>query len=426
VLIEEKTIMITQENDFLINDTELFELVQHIQPEKSRLAILPGQQPAVPTGVLQDYEKLTEEKHDSLEAIVRGLAAPVRLMRLHYTIADETISRQVIAWPGASDNVITLAGNGTNWRASTNSEFGVRTLIKEVLAAGSDLRRDPICLALSSFSLLVFLGILEQLRYARLYSNLVNQAPVTLFAASHLLERMHQSIVEDFRWPLAMFEKVLPVKMMENVKLEDVNEGLKELVKLELVEVCDDKGLVFELSEAGNLIADGVLHEVSKAALCVSQYRSDGVLGHDAILLVRSFFYLFLFEMAGPTGVLATLDDEGADLFLAKTMEIPDDETVNAAKPMAGVPIEQPVDFIRKPDVQPQETLATAKPGKFCRKCGKPIQADALFCPNCGEVVSGKKPSVKAQVPGSADVCPQCGKPIRPGAKFCRNCGKAL
>ncbi len=59
---------------------------------------------------------------------------------------------------------------------------------------------------------------------------------------------MHESIKEDFRWPLAMFEKVLPVKIMEAIKMEDITEGLKELIKLDLVEVCDEKGNVYELS----------------------------------------------------------------------------------------------------------------------------------------------------------------------------------
>jgi predicted RNA-binding Zn-ribbon protein involved in translation (DUF1610 family) len=438
--------MIIQENDFLINDGEIFELAQHIQPERSRLAVLPGKEPAAPSGVLQDYEKMPEEIRENLDAIIRGLAYPVRLMRLHYSIADETISRQLITWPNASDEVITLASNGNIWRATKKSEFGVRVLIKEILAAGRDLRRDPFCLSLSSTSILVFLGILEQMRYARLYSTLMSQSPEVLFSPSDVLERMRQSIKEDFRWPLAMFEKVLPVRMMEKVQLEDVIEGLNELQKVELVEVCDEKGLIYELSEAGYMVADGVLHEVSKAALCMTQCRPDGIMGHDVVLLIRSPYYLFLFELAGEAGVLATLDAEGADLFLAKTMEIPDAETVSAAAlmPASAPPMPAPaprppisplpsVEQVDQPTAVAQYIPLPPTPviqqPLTCTQCGKTLKTAARFCPDCGQVVSKPPPIGSRPEPSSPSpvyVCPNCGNPMRPGAKFCRSCGTTL
>ena len=343
--------MIIQDNDFLLSDAEFFELGQHIRPERSRLALLPGEEPVAPSSVLQDYEQMPDDKRRNLDAIVHGLAYPVRFMRLHYSIADESISRQLIVWPKSGSAVVTLARNGSVWRASLNTAFGVRTLIKEVLGAGSNLRRDPFCLAVSSTAALVLLGILEQMHFARLYATLMNQAPDEVFKAEDVLERMRQSTKEDFRWPLAMFEKVLPVRPFENVQIEEVHEGLGELVKCGLVEAIDDKGLLYELTVEGDLVADGVVHEVSKVALCVTQCRPDGVIGHDAALLVRSSFYLFLFELAGEAGVLATLSEEGADGFLAKTMEVPDAEVVASARPPEpAAPIE--------PEVKPVEELA--------------------------------------------------------------------
>jgi len=323
--------MIIQDNDFLLSDIEFFELGQHIQPERSRLALLPGQAPEAPSRVVQEYEELPDDQRAVLKAIVGGLAYPVRFMRLHYSLAEESISRQLIVWPKSGDEVVTLAHSGAVWHARMNTEFGVRMLIKEVLGVGSDLRREPFTLALSSSAALVFLGILEQMHFARLYAILMNQAPDGTFKAEDVLERMRQSTKEDFRWPLAMFEKVLPVRLFENLQLEEVTEGLDELVKRELVEAIDDKGLLYELTPEGGLVADSVVHEVSKAALCVTQCRPDGVIGHDAVLLVRGSFYLFLFELAGEAGVLASVNEEGADVFLAKTMEVPDAEVISAA-----------------------------------------------------------------------------------------------
>jgi hypothetical protein len=439
--------MILQENEYLLTEKEFYDLGQHLHPVRSRLGVLPDQASAqlqeAPGDVVREFEDLTEERRETLRKIVVGLACPVRLMRLHYSIADESISRQLIVWPGAGDEVVTLARNGNLWRASTNTEFGVRTLIREVLGAGSSLRRDPTSLLLSSTSALVFLGILELKVHARLYSILMSQTSVEIFGAGDVLDHMRQAVKEDFRWPLAMFEKILPVKMMESVQLEDVTGGLKELEKLELVEACDETGQLFALTEAGLLVADGVLHEVSKVALCLSQYRADGILGHDAVLLVRSSFYLFLIELAGEAGVVATLDDESTDLFLSKTMEAPDAETMAAAvlpdgyAEIAG--IEGRFDQQAVPPVSaatvnraapaPRAFYQTPSKPLICAHCGQNLKPGTKFCPECGQVVATIRPvvaTVETAAPAQTAVCPRCGNPVKSGAKFCRKCGGLL
>jgi hypothetical protein len=351
---KEENPMIIQDNDFLLSDAEFFELGQHIRPERSRLALLPGEEAQAPSRVVEEYEELPGDRRQALTAIVSGLAYPVRFMRLHYSMADESISRQLIVWPKSGDEVVTLARNGRLWRASTNTEFGVRSLIKEVLGAGSNLRREPFTLTLSSTATLVFLGILEQMHFAHLYAILMNQAPDGTFKAEDVLERMRQSSKEDFRWPLAMFEKVLPVRPFETVQLEDVTGGLAELVERELVESIDENGRLYELTPEGGLVADSVVHEVSKAALCVTQCRPDGVIGHDAVLLVRGSFYLFLFEITGEAGVLASVNEEAADVFLSRTMQAPDAEVISAAALAARLPEPAPGVEPPQPVVQPE------------------------------------------------------------------------
>lgn len=44
-----------------------------------------------------------------------------------------------------------------------------------------------------------------------------------------------------------------------------------------------------------------------------------------------------------------------------------------------------------------------------CPSCGKPVRADAKFCPNCG---------AKLEL-----TCSGCGASLRAGSKFCDNCG---
>jgi len=428
--------MITQENDFVLNDGELFELAEHLQPKNSRLAILPRQRPALKTAVLQEYSALAPEKQAELDEIIRGLAHPMRLLRLHYSVADETISRQFIVWPGASDAVVTLARNGDVWRASQSTEFGVRSLVEEILGAGSSLRRDPFALGLSSMGVMVFLGVMEQMKYARLYSTLMSQDQDWNFTPEDILERMRQSVKEDFRWPLAMFEKVLPVEIMEVIAIEDVTRGLAELVKLELVEAVDDQGRIFELSDSGRMVADGILHEVSKAALCVTQCREDGVIGHDAALLVRASFYLFLFEISGEAGALAALDAEETDEYLKKTFEVPTPEIVAAAymdsgtaQPEASEESQVPAAARTLAGQAPGtparvRTLAPAEPAAVCSNCGKPLGAEARFCQACGQPVAA--PARAPAAPSVQKVCPNCGNPVRDSAKFCRSCGKPV
>ncbi len=46
-----------------------------------------------------------------------------------------------------------------------------------------------------------------------------------------------------------------------------------------------------------------------------------------------------------------------------------------------------------------------------CERCGALLDADDLFCGDCGAPVGG---------------CPSCGEPLTPGKRFCRRCGATL
>ena len=61
---------------------------------------------------------------------------------------------------------------------------------------------------------------------------------------------------------------------------------------------------------------------------------------------------------------------------------------------------------------------------KFCRKCGKQINADAAFCRFCSfrfETVQKEEQSSEATV--KMKFCRKCGKQINTDAAFCRFCG---
>ena len=71
-----------------------------------------------------------------------------------------------------------------------------------------------------------------------------------------------------------------------------------------------------------------------------------------------------------------------------------------------------------QPTQQPQQAPAAgvvAQPAtKTCPKCGRPVPADALFCPYCGY-----------KFPRSRK-CPHCGREIPADALFCPYCGRKL
>lgn len=60
------------------------------------------------------------------------------------------------------------------------------------------------------------------------------------------------------------------------------------------------------------------------------------------------------------------------------------------------------------------ETMSThpTKNTRACTKCGKPLNAGAKFCPECGTPVHF--------------YCPECGTTLAAGSKFCPECGKKL
>lgn len=67
-----------------------------------------------------------------------------------------------------------------------------------------------------------------------------------------------------------------------------------------------------------------------------------------------------------------------------------------------------------------QQKLKDLKGVTICPACGKEVDNDAMFCPNCGNRMHTEKPKVQEPT------CPNCGAVLTPGSKFCTSCGVAV
>ncbi len=55
-----------------------------------------------------------------------------------------------------------------------------------------------------------------------------------------------------------------------------------------------------------------------------------------------------------------------------------------------------------------------------CSNCGKEVDADAKFCPHCGQNLK------EAPSQSGGNTCAECGAELKPGAKFCAACGSPV
>jgi hypothetical protein len=407
--------LLTVENqDFLLTLSNLSALADGLGAKANSLSLIPSD--ATSDGqraqALVEFRQLDSVTQERLTIALGTLCAPAKTANLHHTIADESISRAVLAWSTSlPDVIVAVAGTTDPRRISFWSEQSMTSSVRTILAADARLRDDEMARRVTTPAALVFLAALDQVRAVRFYSMLTHAAPLAMFSQAEILDRLKDAASEDFRWPLAFAEKLLPRGVVGSFSAIEVNAALNELVSTGLIEAVAPGR--YEMSDLGKIICDGVVHDVSKVALGVTQPRPDGELGHDVVLLIRSSFHLFMIALAGQEAVIAAVTSEELAAVLHLSLRLIDpplaETTVaaSAAKPSSSEI--KPHDVDTKPPFSLKVAPPTPKPAS-----PPPLPLDSA---------SGAKLVPPLPLP---KVCSNCNKILGLNAKFCSGCGKPV
>jgi hypothetical protein len=321
--------------DFLLSVGELAALGRSFGVLRGPLSLLPTDEPTMEDmkNAAASLKKLPGEVQADLKIAVLTLSDPGQVARFHHAVADESITRSLLAWPVGNSleggNEVTCVSRlGNNRRISLRSPWELVSILTRLLAADSKLRDMNFGAKLSSQAVLTLLGIFDQLQRARLYSMLVHASPVDSVSPAEIHQLLAESEVEDFRWVLPFVEKVLPTGLVAAITGKEVSSALVELASGSLIEAVDKSGSLYQLTDNGLFGADAVFHNLSRAAICVSSLRPDGAAGYEMLVFLRGPAALFLYDASGSDGMVMTvtpkqLEDLLLNLFSAQALQAP-------------------------------------------------------------------------------------------------------
>jgi len=302
--------MIRDEGDFLLPSGEFSALRKIFAAERNTISLLPPEEPSLDDMKLASaaVKQLTPEELAEIKRAIQALAAPDRAARFHHAVADESITRSVLAWPsGKTSEIAGVTRLGNNRRVTLRAPWELSTSLACLLAADERLRDQNFAVKIPTQAAIALLVIFDQLQHARLYSMMTHASPIDSFAPGEIFQRLAEAEVEDFRWVLPFMEKVMPSGALTSITKEEIQTAFSQLSKSGLIEAVDENATLYQLTGNGAFAADAVFHNLSRAAICICHTRPDGVVGYETLLFLRGPSALFLYALSGLEGVVLTL-----------------------------------------------------------------------------------------------------------------------
>ena len=420
-------------NSLILSDLELSAMGQYFNLPPNKLTLIPHVQLSSKErqSAITAYNSLEQTERELLSAGLAMLVAPDEAGTLHYSIGDRSLSRLLLGCTVEdSDHLAVLAKQGEMRSLSLRSYSEITHMLAQVLAADSTVATFNFSLSLSAIATIVFLALSDCYCAAWYRSLLSHTIPVESFTLQEIAERIEDTAA-DFRWPFLFFAKVLPVDIASELTRDDVIGGLEELSGLNLVvknegEARENEPVLYSLGEEAELISDGLRTNAGKVALNISTVNVDNKIGHESVLFVRDANYLWLFDITGNRGAIASIDSDTFNDLLHKMLTPP---TIKAptspeAEMSAGavVPEVGEVKSEDKVDSKIAATVPSKEPvsANRCSQCGKELLPEADFCHICGAPVKRGEAALPALF------CHKCGQKLEPDDVFCAGCGAKL
>jgi DNA-binding HxlR family transcriptional regulator len=304
-----------EQQSIQLNSVELSGLIGFLQKESNPLGILAaskitGQEQ---TGVETEWKALDEESRSTVTQVFGLLAKPEQTIELKYIIADEQVF-QTTAAMGKGKDIALLTPMVQEWEVSITSVSDLQHLLTQVLAANVLIEKPEFELSLSAIATLVCVAILDAYRRGYYQAVLSHISATTTFMLSEIMHELKNVNSNDFRWPLTIFNQVLPEKVLQEINQNEVTAGLDELCQAGLLLKIEGENkkeeTLYSLTLNGEILAWDFLRSISKVAMRVSRLLNGKRVGHEALLLLRSERRLWLVDMGGNQGMIADLSPD--------------------------------------------------------------------------------------------------------------------
>ena len=245
-----------------------------------------------------------------LDGAVAALADPPRVAVAQFSVADEAVTRLVMAWGATMEQVAVVARQGWDAAVSLRSPDEVFALLAGVVGLDGGLEPLDVRVELSPTQAMAWVALADTLRRARLHSMLLHGASSDTCTVADVMATLAAADAEDFRWALNMLDKVMPGRASALADAASVSAALEGLVAAGVLNSTPaDEGDValYGLADVGTAAFDAWSHELSRLAVTVHGMAEGGGSAAESVLMVRDARRLWLVAIGPERGALACL-----------------------------------------------------------------------------------------------------------------------